>query len=115
MNWILLNIVIAGPMAYWTYRDAKGRDANAILWAAAIILAGVFFLGPLGSVIVLFFYSLFRPKGAMRACPHCKKSALSWLAFCPHCNGILKRDCYRCFTVVDVEQDFCPKCNAKLA
>jgi predicted amidophosphoribosyltransferase len=119
MNWTVLaiNLAVAAPAAYWTYRDAKGRDANSILWAATIILAGLFFLGPLGplgTVIILLIYSIVRPKGAMRTCPHCNKKELSWLAFCPHCKGVLKRDCYRCFAAVDVENEFCPHCRAKL-
>ena len=114
MNWLLINLAITVPMAYWVYRDAKGRDARPILWTAAIIMAGLFFLGPIGAATVLLFYSLFRPKGAMRTCPHCNKRALAWLAFCPHCKGILKRDCYRCFAAVDIENEFCPHCRAKL-
>ena len=114
MNWLVINLAITAPAAYWVYRDAKGRDASPILWTAAIILAGLFFLGPLGAALVLFLYSLFRPKGAMRVCPHCSKRALSWLAFCPHCKGVLKRDCYRCFAAVDIENEFCPHCRAKL-
>ena len=119
MDWtaLAINLVFAGPVAYWTNRDAKGRDANPILSAATALIAGLFFLrplGPVGALIVLIIYLLVRPKGAMRICHHCKKKALDWLAFCPHCKGALKRDCYRCFAAVDVEHEFCPNCRTKL-
>ena len=63
MNWtvLVINLAVAAPAAYWTYQDAKGRDANSVLWAATIILAGLFFLGPLGplgTAIVLLIYGL---------------------------------------------------------
>ncbi len=120
MAWtaLAINLLFAGPVAFWTYSDAKGRDANPILWAATALIVGLFFLGPLGPVgtaIVLIIYLLVRPKGAMRICPYCKKKALHWLAFCPHCKSALKRDCYRCFAAVDVEEEFCPHCHTKLS
>ncbi|NLJ86413.1 MAG: hypothetical protein GX322_08230 [Firmicutes bacterium] len=119
MDWrvIAINLAVAAPAAYFIYRDSRGRDANFVIWTATVIIAGLFFLGPFGPIgtgIILLIYMLARPKGAMRTCPHCNKRALSWLAFCPHCKGALKRDCYRCFEAVDVEKEHCPHCGTKL-
>lgn len=112
-----VKLVTLALVGYWMYTDAKGRDDHPVIWTASAILLGFFGIGVLGPILLaaaIGVYLLKRPKGLLRACPHCKKPVLASLANCPHCKGVLKKDCYRCFHVVDVTMERCPNCNAKL-
>ncbi len=112
-----IKVLTLALVGYWLYSDAKARDYHPVIWAASGVLLGFFGVGVLGPILlaaVMGLYMLKRPKGPLRICPHCRKPAMDALANCPRCKGILKKDCYRCFQVVDVTMDRCPNCNAKL-
>lgn len=116
--YIATKLATLAVVAYWMHSDAKGRDFHPVIWPACAVLLGLFAPGVLGPVLLavtMILYLWKRPKGQMRLCPHCKKPVLALLANCPFCKGILKKDCYRCFAVVDVTQERCPHCNAKLS
>lgn len=107
-------IIIVGSalILYWVYRDARARDAYPPLWFAALGFSGLFihFLAvPLGALI----YLIVRPKGPMLPCPHCGTSRLATLVECPKCEGRLRKECYRCNTLIPIEATECPECGYK--
>ena len=97
----------------WMYRDARARDANPILWAAAAALSALFIHWAL-ALIAAGIYLLFRPKGRLLRCPHCRARYIYWLAQCPKCEGPLKKDCPRCHSSVPYAETACPDCGALL-
>ena len=117
LAYVAIKLATLALVGYWMYSDAKSRDYHPVIWTASALLLGFFGIGVLGPILLgltMLVYTLKRPRGPFRQCPHCRKPALDSLANCPRCNGILKQDCYRCFTVVDVTMERCPSCNAKL-
>ena len=65
-------------MLIWVAMDAKTRGMDDIaLWVIAVFLIG--FGG-----LVLYF--IFRPKGMLTVCPHCRKKRLRSSTRCPHCR-----------------------------
>lgn len=99
---------------FWLYRDGKSRDIHPWLWVGAALAVGVF-VHPVALLLVLGIYFLFRPKGALRACPHCGRGVLAReTATCPWCRRAVLKDCPRCREAVFVAEPACPRCGARL-
>ncbi|HHY46023.1 MAG TPA: zinc ribbon domain-containing protein [Firmicutes bacterium] len=116
ISWVFLggSLVIAGILAYLAYRDAKTRDANPVLWAMAIAIAGLM-LPPLGAVLGFLVYMMLRPRGKLLTCPHCGRKYISNLAFCPHCGKEVKKECLRCHETMELDATVCPHCRMKVS
>lgn len=79
-----LLLVVLGGLAYvflgiWTYRDAKARGLNALLWTIVVLLVPSF--------IGLIVYLVAGRNQAAGLCPSCSKAVQANVAFCPHCGG----------------------------
>lgn len=99
---------------YWLYRDGKSRDAHPWLWVGAALAAGVF-IHPVVLLFALGVYYLVRPKGRLRACPHCGRGFLAGeTAACPWCRRAVLKDCPRCHEAVFVAEPACPHCGTRL-
>lgn len=116
-NWLVLgiSIAIAGLFAFLAYRDAKVRDSNPVLWAAAIGISGVMLLPLVGAPIVFLVYLMVRPRGKLLVCPHCGRKYISNLAFCPHCRKEVKKECLRCHETMELDAEYCPHCRMKVS
>lgn len=114
VNWpvAIATLVVAGVAAWWTFRDARGRDANPLLWAAGIVISALM-VGYVGIPIVFGAYLLLRPRGALLVCPHCKRRYIYNLAFCPHCAKPVKKECLRCHDTMPLDAETCPHCGMK--
>ncbi len=114
INWPLWGATLgaAAIAGWWTYRDARSRDSNPVLWTAGIALAAL--TGSwVGVVVVLGAYALARPRGALLMCPHCKRRYIHNLAFCPHCGKPVKKECLRCHDTMELDAEICPHCGLK--
>lgn len=79
-----LLLVVLGVLAYvllgiWTWKDAKSRGLNALLWTVVVLLAPSF--------IGLIIYLAAGRNQAAGLCPHCSRAIQANVAFCPHCGG----------------------------
>lgn len=113
---IIIKVILAGVIAFFIYRDARARDFNWLLWMLIPVI-GIFFTPGIPSSVIISLllvgvYLLFRPKGALKPCPHCKKKIHDILAFCPFCRQSVKRECLRCHETVDWDATLCPHCRS---
>lgn len=112
---IIIKLVLAVGTAFFLYRDARARDYSWLMWTIIPIIyfftPGIF--GALFSLfLIVIIYTSTRPKGALKACPHCKKKVHTVLAFCPFCRQSVKRECLRCHETVDWDAVICPHCRS---
>lgn len=94
----------------WLFRDARARDANAILWTTALAFGALFVHWAIPLLGALLYWFV-RPKGRLEKCPHCGAGYLYWLAECPKCEGPLRKDCGRCRSSVPYTATTCPECG----
>lgn len=95
----------------WMFRDARARDAQPVLWFAALALGALFvhvYIPVLGALV----YLIFRPRGRVDRCPHCGSGYIHYLAHCPKCEGPVKKECMRCRAMVPYTAGTCPECGA---
>jgi RNA polymerase subunit RPABC4/transcription elongation factor Spt4 len=114
MNILIINAIIAIPLAIWLYRDSRARDFSWVLWTVtplAIVLSGP--VGVLSALIIIFVYFLVRPKGALIKCPKCGKKIHNILTLCPYCQRDTKKECLNCHEPVPWEATQCPFCKSK--
>lgn len=114
MNWpvFVVTLAVAALAAWWTFRDARGRDSSPLLWAAGIVVSALM-IGWIGSAVVLGAYLAARPRGALLECPHCKRRYIHNLAFCPHCGKPVKKECLKCHDTMELDAEICPHCGMK--
>lgn len=93
-------------LGIYTYRDAKSRGMNAILWALVAVLAPTF----LGFLI----YLLVRGSYSNLTCPNCGTSVRETYVVCPQCGAKLKASCANCGSPVEAGWKVCPQCAEPL-
>lgn len=110
---------------YWTYRDARLRNTNAIFWAAAVLVLN--FLG-------LIIYLILRPPefiediverdleikrmefllaSSISRCPTCGKDVKDDYIICPNCRKKLKKNCVQCEKPLNLDFKVCPYCKTE--
>ena len=106
---IVLPFFLCVPLllGIYTYRDAKSRGMNAILWALAAALAPTF----LGFLI----YLLVRGSYSNLVCPQCGTAVLESYVVCPQCGAKLRASCANCGSPVEPGWQVCPQCAQPLA
>lgn len=108
-----VNLGIGLLVAWWVYRDAKSRDSNPLIWAAAVAVSGIILANPIAIAVAFFAYMLLRPRGRLFTCPHCNRRYLDYLAFCPHCGKAVKKECLRCHETMELDATECPRCRMR--
>jgi len=109
-------IVIILPIAFWLYRDSRGRDFSWIAWTFVpfvVFFISHLFLGIFVLFIIVGTYFIFRPKGLLEKCPHCSKSIHPTLFICPFCRKNAKKECLHCHEPVPWEAKECPFCRSR--
>jgi hypothetical protein len=110
---------------YWTYRDAKLRNANPIFWTFLVLVLP--FLG-------LLIYLILRPPefiedvverdleirrmemllaANIHRCPTCGKEIKDDFVICPNCRKKLKKTCIQCEKPLSLEWKVCPYCKSE--
>jgi RNA polymerase subunit RPABC4/transcription elongation factor Spt4 len=110
-----IKLIIALPLAFWIYRDARGRDYSWLFWTITpfITILSPIFLAILFPLIILAVYLMLRPKGQLISCPHCKKKIHDILTVCPFCRKEAKRECLACHEPVPWNAEQCPFCKSR--
>ena len=116
---LALSVVASIVAGILVYRDAKVRDYNPFVWGLLFPLIGLLSLrNPIQVAIILVVgipaYLLLRPKGEIKACPHCSGKYIDELAFCPHCKKEVKKECLKCHDLADLDEARCPHCGAPM-
>lgn len=122
---VFILIILWLAFVYWTYRDARLRNTNAIFWAAIVFLFN--FLG-------LFLYLILRPpeyiedvverdleikrmemliSSNLHFCPTCKNEVKEDFLICPYCRKKLKKPCVQCGRPLKLDWKVCPYCRAE--
>lgn len=120
---IFMLIIVWLSFVYWTYRDAKFRDAPAFFWAIIVFLF---------NYIGLILYLILRPPefvddiierdleikrmeflldSAYLRCPACGKEVKDDFLICPHCRKKLKNSCISCGKPLNLDWKICPYCR----
>jgi len=120
---IFMLIIVWLSFVYWTYRDAKLRDAPAFFWAIIVFLF---------NYIGLILYLILRPPefvddiverdleikrmeflldSAYLRCPACGKEVKDDFLICPHCRKKLKNSCISCGKPLNLDWKICPYCK----
>jgi RNA polymerase subunit RPABC4/transcription elongation factor Spt4 len=110
-----IKLIVVAPLAFWLYRDARGRDYSWLFWTIAPLL-GILskpVIAILIVLLVLIVYLMIRPKGELLKCPHCSKSIHNILTICPFCHKEAKRECLNCHEPVPWEVEQCPFCKSR--
>lgn len=113
---IIIKVILAALLAVWLYRDSRGRDYSWILWTLVpfmIIFVNSLALSVIFALLVVIFYLIFRPKGAMIRCPKCNKPIHEILTICPFCHKEAKRECLNCHEPVPWDAEQCPFCKSR--
>ena len=114
MTTLIIDAVLALPLAFILYRDSRARDFNWVLWTItpfAIILSGS--MGIFSAIIIVIAYLMLRPKGELIKCPKCGKKIHTILTLCPFCHKDTKKECLVCHEPVPWEATQCPFCKSK--
>ena len=78
---LLLGIAAEVLLGLWTYRDAKARGLNAVLWTLVVLLVPSF--------IGLIVYLVAGRNQFTGLCPNCSSAVQANVKFCPNCGGTL--------------------------
>jgi uncharacterized membrane protein YhaH (DUF805 family) len=106
---LLVGVLLSGLVMTvgYTYRDAKRRGMNGVLWALLVlILSQYLFIG-------LVIYLLVRDP-LPYSCPQCASAVSARFNFCPNCKCNLHPACPQCQQEVADGDKFCPYCAAEL-
>jgi len=122
---VLILAVLWLSFVYWTYRDAKLRNTNAIFWALIVFILN--FPG-------LFIYLILRPpefiedvlerdleikrmelylSKDIKFCPTCRSEVKDDFVICPQCRKKLKKSCVQCEKPLNLDWKVCPYCKAE--
>ena len=75
---MLCSIAAVACIGVWTYRDAKARGLNAVLWVIVVLLVP--------SLIGLIVYLVAGRNQSVALCPSCSGSLSASNKFCPKCG-----------------------------
>lgn len=112
---VLIKLVVAAPIAFWFYRDARARDYNWAFWMFSpfLMLLTPLIIAILYIIVLIPVYLMLRPKGVLFKCPHCQKNVHEILFICPFCKKNAKKECLRCHEPVPWDAEQCPFCNSR--
>ena len=120
---VFILAIIWLSFVYWTYRDARLRNANSIFWTFFVLALP--FLG-------LLIYLILRPPEfiediverdleikrmemllatGFHRCPTCGKEIKDDFVICPNCRKKLKKTCIQCEKPLSLEWKVCPYCK----
>jgi len=71
-------------LGIWTYKDAKSRGLNALLWTLVVILGS-------NSMLGLLLYILIGRRESKITCPECAEKTSSKAVYCEHCGKTIDR------------------------
>jgi len=121
---IFMLIIIWLSFVYWTYRDARLRNAPAPFWAIIVFIF---------NYIGLILYLILRPPefiddvverdleirkteqlldGNSVKCPACGKETKEDFLICPYCRKKLKNSCVGCSKPLNLDWKICPYCKS---
>jgi RNA polymerase subunit RPABC4/transcription elongation factor Spt4 len=95
-------------MLGYTYRDAKRRGMNPVLWTLLVLILSPAYLG-----IGLIIYLLVR-EPLPYPCPQCATTVNARFNFCPSCKYNLHPACPACQREISDADKFCPYCGTEL-
>jgi len=122
---VFILVIIWLSFVYWTFRDARLRNTNAIFWALIVLI-----LNYLGLII----YLILRPPefiedvverdleikktellltSNISRCPTCGREIKDDFVICPHCRKKLKKPCVQCGRPLNLDWKVCPFCKAE--
>ena len=85
MTAILSLMSIAVFLGIWTYRDAKEKGLNAILWTLVVVLGSQHLIG-------LLLYILVGRRNAKIICPECSAQTSAKAQYCEQCGKAIDRE-----------------------
>ena len=121
---IFMLIIIWLSFVYWTFRDARLRNAPAPFWAIIVFIF---------NYIGLILYLILRPPefiddvverdleirktelllgGGNAKCPACGKEVRDGFLICPYCRKKLKNSCVNCGKPLNLDWKICPYCKS---
>ena len=105
---IILPFFVCVPLilGIYTYRDAKSRGMNALLWAFLAALAPTF--------LVLILYLLVRGNYSNLRCARCGQRVEASFTVCPQCGVKLRALCGGCGAPAEAGWKVCPRCARPL-
>lgn len=113
---LVIKLALAAALAFWLYRDARGRDYSFMLWTflpVIVLFTPSPFIAIIYLVLIIVFYLILRPKGPLTRCPHCNKPIHDILTVCPFCRKDAKRECLLCHEPVPWTAEQCPYCKSR--
>lgn len=112
---LIIKVIVAAPIAFWLYRDARSRDYNWFFWVIVpfLVIFTPWVIAIPYFIILVIAYFMLRPKGALFKCPHCKKPVHEILFVCPFCKKNAKKECLSCHEPVPWEAEQCPHCRSR--
>jgi RNA polymerase subunit RPABC4/transcription elongation factor Spt4 len=120
---IFMLIIVWISLVYWTFRDAKLRNAPAIFWGFIVLIF---------NYVGIILYLILRPpeyiddvvereleirktelllNGVNLKCPACGKEIKEDFLICPYCRKKLKNSCINCGRPLDLNWKVCPYCK----
>jgi len=72
-------------LAIWTYRDAKEKGLNAVLWTLVVVLGSQHLIG-------LLLYILVGRRNAKIICPECSAQTAAKAQYCGQCGKAIDRE-----------------------
>jgi len=81
---ILALVSIAVFLGIWTYRDAKEKGVNAVLWTLVVALGSQHLIG-------LLLYILVGRRNAKIICPECSAQTAAKALYCEQCGKAIDR------------------------
>ena len=120
---IFLLILTWLSFVYWTYRDARLRNAPAPFWAIIVFIF---------NYVGLILYLILRPPeyiddvverdleirktewllAGKTKCPACGREIRDDFLICPYCRRKLKNSCVDCGRPLNLDWKICPYCKS---
>lgn len=103
---VLVSFVGTILLAVWTYKDAKKRDMEPVLWTLLAVFVP-YYIGVIAYLVV-------REKHKIYNCPRCGTNVNEDYAVCPTCALPLRRQCPQCGMNCEETWRNCPRCSAEI-
>ncbi len=104
---IFIVMLVAGPIGYLIYRDAKRLGMNAWMW----LLIAIYSPNSIGIIIYLIVRFTEKKK---KKCGKCGYPITNDYLTCPKCGHTLKNPCSKCGNAIESDWQVCPHCKNTL-